>query len=117
MSKTNPNLPKTARQMGVYILKLDRPLGNDNHRAQYYVGWTVNLPARLSFHRKGRGAAFTRAAVEQGIGFEVVVWIPGATRELERSIKNYKNTPKWIAAYNNRLIKLTAKPEKRKANV
>lgn len=84
---------------GVYILKLSKPLGNDNHRAQYYIGWTRNLDGRLWYHEAGQGAAFTRAAVERGITFEVALFIPGADRALERAIKRSKNTKRWLASY------------------
>jgi len=87
---------------GVYILKMSRPLGNDQHRAQYYIGWARDLEARLHFHRTGRGAAFTRAAAQQGIEMEVVCWIPGATKRAERWIKNQKNTSGFLRRFAER---------------
>lgn len=87
---------------GVYILELDKPLGNARHQARYYVGYTRNLEGRLYYHEMGRGAAFTRAAVEQGIGFKVALFIPGAGRDIERAIKNSKNTKRWMTAYQRR---------------
>lgn len=82
----------------VYILQLERPLGNSRHKAQYYIGWCNDdrLEARLWHHRNGRGAAFTRAAVERGINFDVVLTIPGASRSDERRIKNQKNTRRFV---------------------
>ena len=90
---------------GVYILELDRPLGNERHSARYYVGWTRNLEGRLHYHERGLGAAFTRAAVQQGIGWKVALFIPGAGRDVERAIKNSKNTKRWIDAYQRRQAK------------
>lgn len=82
----------------VYIIQFDRPLGNERHQARYYVGWCREntLEARLNHHRRGTGAAITRAAAERGIGFEVVLTIPGADRTFERKIKNQKNTARFI---------------------
>lgn len=82
----------------IYILKLDSPLGTHKHYAQWYVGWTQDeftLPKRMECHRAGKGAAFTRAAVERGIAFEVVLTLPGDKTE-ERRIKNLKNTRKFV---------------------
>ena len=84
----------------IYILKFSRKLGNlDNPKAQaqYYVGWCEDdrLEERLDEHTSGRGAKITRAAIEQGITFEVVAVIPG-DRWVERAIKNRGNTPKLV---------------------
>lgn len=87
---------------GVYILEFDQPLGSARHSARYYVGYTTNLEGRLWHHRRGTGAAITRAAAERGIGFNVVVFIPGAGRDEERRIKNLKNTPRFVERYQRR---------------
>lgn len=88
----------------VYILKFRSPLGNDRHRAQYYVGWCNDdmLDRRLWHHRNGTGAAITRAAAQRGIDFDVILTIPGATRTDERRIKNQKNTARFVARYHAR---------------
>ena len=83
----------------VYVLRLDQPLGSDKHKAQFYVGHTYNLERRLDHHRKGTGAAFTRAAAERGIDFHVVLVIPGADRREERRIKNLNNTQRFVERY------------------
>lgn len=85
----------------VYILKFNKPLGNDRHQAAWYVGWCNEgcLEARLAYHRAGRGAAITRALMERGGDFEVVVIIPGATKADERRIKNQKNTARFVRRY------------------
>ncbi len=85
--------------MAVYILKFDRPLGNPANKhgqAQFYVGYAKNVEGRLHYHLAGRGACITRAAVQQGIGFEVVLVIKEGDRALERKIKAQKNTYKWL---------------------
>jgi predicted GIY-YIG superfamily endonuclease len=84
----------------VYILQFTEKLGNpENPRgtAQFYVGYCDdNRPnQRLAEHRAGRGAAITRAATERGIGFDVVLTLPG-DRATERAIKNRKNTRKFV---------------------
>lgn len=84
----------------LYILEFDRPLGNPHNprgMARFYLGWCKDgqLKRRLAEHRAGTGAAITRAAVAQGIGFEVVITLPG-TRKDERRLKNLKNTPKLV---------------------
>jgi putative endonuclease len=89
---------------GVYILELDQPLGNAKHQASFYVGYTRNLEGRLYYHERGQGAAFTRAAVERGIGFKVALFIPGAGREVERKIKASKNIRRWIASYQRKQV-------------
>lgn len=88
----------------VYILELARPLGNERHTARFYVGWCKEdrLEARLAHHRAGTGAAFTRAAVERGIDFKVVLTIPGADKREERRIKNQKSTSRFVERYLRR---------------
>lgn len=91
-------LTESVPQIMVYVLELKRPLGTPRHQATYYVGWCKDnrLEARIAHHRNGTGAAFTRAAVERGIEFDVVLTIPGATRADERRIKNQKNTRRFV---------------------
>lgn len=84
---------------GVYILELAQPLGSAKHQARFYCGYTTNLEGRLWHHQNGRGAAFTRAAVERGIGFSVALWLPGAGREVERAIKASHNIGRWLQAH------------------
>ena len=78
-----------------YLIKLDKPLGNQKHRAQYYLGSCINLKKRFEQHLNGNGAAFTRAAVEKGISFEIIyIWrtkTKGEARQLEAKLKRQKN--------------------------
>lgn len=76
----------------VYLLHFAQPLGNpQNTRAQasHYLGWALDVSARLADHRAGRGAAITRAAVERGIAFDVVATWPGDWH-LEKQLKALK---------------------------
>lgn len=76
-----------------YLLHFHRPIGNPaNSRAlaQHYGGWAVDLDARDGEHRAGRGAAITRWAVQQGIGWDTFVLGYGDWH-LEKRIKALKN--------------------------
>ncbi|MBE9182457.1 GIY-YIG nuclease family protein [Oculatella sp. LEGE 06141] len=101
----------------VYLLELARPLGNHRHCARYYLGSTNNLNRRLTQHRSGDrliGSAFTAAAVERGIQFQVVkFWYCNSfveARFLERRLKRRKNHAKLLdltqAAINTLLTEL-----------
>lgn len=81
----------------IYILKFDKPIGTERHSAQYYIGYCRDecLASRLKHHRKGTGAALTRAAIQRGIGWQVVATLDG-DRTLERRLKNCKNTPRIL---------------------
>lgn len=87
----------TANTLGyLYILCLDRPIGNpDNTRglAKHYLGFAIDVQARVATHAAGRGQALTAAAVEQGIGWSV--FYRSGTPGLERWLKaHYKKTPR-----------------------
>lgn len=79
----------------LYILHFDRPLGNlANVRGQaaHYLGFAIDVRARIADHAAGRGAAITQAAVAAGIGFEA--FYRAGTRATERQFKtSQKNTP------------------------
>lgn len=67
----------------IYVLHFDQPLGNLNNpraQAQHYLGWAMDLTARLAEHAAGRGAAITRAAVERGISWRAFVCVQATTR-------------------------------------
>lgn len=87
----------------IYVLQFSKPLGNPyNPRgtARFYVGYCEDgrLQARLAEHHNGGGAAITRAALERGITFEVVLTLPGDRNE-ERRLKRQKNTPRLVARH------------------
>lgn len=96
---------------GCYILEFSSPLGTERQSARYYKGKTENLTGRLWHHRHGRGAAITRAAVQQGIQLNVVAWFPSAWIErywypaldgasplssFELWMRQRKNTPRIV---------------------
>lgn len=67
----------------IYMLHFDKP----HKHARHYVGWTLNLSARLSAHRNGRGARLCEVFAADGIGFTLARTVPG-DRNLERAIKH-----------------------------
>lgn len=82
----------------IYILKFDKPLGSDKHSARYYIGFCEDdacFNRRMKAHKRGQGAAITRAAVKRGIGWRVVATMEG-DRSLERRLKNMKNTARIV---------------------
>jgi predicted GIY-YIG superfamily endonuclease len=78
-----------------YLVHLATRLGSShpNGSAGHYLGTTVNLDRRLAQHRDGTGARILAAAVERGIGFDVVRTWPGG-RDEERRLKRQHNAPK-----------------------
>lgn len=84
--------------MTVYVLRFSAPLGSSKHRAQSYIGYCDpgRLHSRLAEHRRGSGAAITRAAVGRGLQIHLVAVIAGG-RDLERKLKRFKNVRKAIA--------------------
>jgi predicted GIY-YIG superfamily endonuclease len=79
----------------VYLVCMDQRLGSGHALggARHYLGQTINLEQRLETHRAGIGAKILAAAVERGIGFEVVRTWPGGRAE-ERQLKALHNAPK-----------------------
>ncbi len=68
---------------GCYLLHFDRPIFG----AQHYLGWALDVEARVAVHRRGRGARLVRQALAAGIGVELVrVW-PDADLRGERVLK------------------------------
>lgn len=66
----------------VYLLHFTRPY----RHARHYIGWTADLPARLSEHAAGRGARLLAVAADNGIGWDLARTWPG-TRARERQLK------------------------------
>jgi hypothetical protein len=79
----------------VYLVHLQTKLGSAHPRggAGHYLGTTIDLDRRLAQHRDGTGARMLAAAVERGIGFDVVRTWPGG-RDKERALKRLRNSPR-----------------------
>lgn len=81
----------------VYLIHLHAPgnpetcstVGYFGHRGgTHYVGFTVDLEARLSCHKKGQGSRFLREGLDRGLDFSLVrVW-ENKTRRFEAVLKN-----------------------------
>jgi predicted GIY-YIG superfamily endonuclease len=77
----------------LYILEFDKELGKGQRgRAKFYLGYCDDdrLFERIEEHRKGQGAAITRACKKQKIGFHLAGTFPGDRKD-ERKFKNWKN--------------------------
>lgn len=73
----------------IYLLHFDRKF----HHSQHYLGWAkgVDAAARMRTHILGkRGAKIVKGAIDAGIGFDLALLIPDATRDFERWLKNQK---------------------------
>jgi hypothetical protein len=90
--------PQTAEQRAEYGLP-PRQVSHYVPRARHYLGWCKDVAARIQAHQGGYGARFMRAAAAAGIEFDVVrVWLGG--RDLERRLKNQKNSPRLCPLCN-----------------
>lgn len=83
---TNANYPT------VYFLDLGGELGNEKHKARYYIGFVADgdVERRLAEHQSGRGARITAAAAERGFEIKLLLTVPGNRRD-ERRFKNRHN--------------------------
>jgi predicted GIY-YIG superfamily endonuclease len=66
----------------IYLIHFDRPY----RHARHYLGWAVDLDARLSEHAAGRGARLLAVVRDAGIGWQLARTWTG-TRTRERQIK------------------------------
>jgi predicted GIY-YIG superfamily endonuclease len=73
----------------VYLLHFSAPYKH----ARHYVGFTLNLPARLDAHTKGNGARLMEVIIDAGLSFELTRTWQGS-RHTERSLKKRKNAPR-----------------------
>ena len=99
----------------VYLFHFNERLGHAGH----YIGFTSDLPRRMSEHKRGHGTKIMRAIRRAGIGFVLArTWEGG--REEERQLKARHNAPrlcpvcreaKAVAAYRNPAPPLVAPRE------
>lgn len=78
----------------VYLIHFDTP----HEHARHYLGWSENLPARLTAHANGRGSKLMAEIGRQGIGWRVSRTWPNETRHFERRLKRRKNSPRLCPA-------------------
>lgn len=75
--------------MTVYLIHFETPY----EHARHYLGFTTDLAARLAAHRAGSGARLMEVITQAGISWYVArTWEGG--RNLERALKQRKNSPK-----------------------
>lgn len=77
----------------IYLLHYEDVIGdpqNPRGQAQHYMGYADDgrLEERIEEHRRGQGAAITRAFAERGIAFVVAACWPG-DRSKERRLKRW----------------------------
>ena len=81
----------------VYLLHFSSPIAPGQHTAQHYMGSAADVDARLAEHANGTGSRLCQVARERGNSFVLVrTWTvaDGTGRQLERKLKNQKNSPK-----------------------
>lgn len=72
-----------------------------NTERRHYLGGSKDIEARFQEHAAGTGAKLLAAAIERGIGFEIVrVWEckPRDIWTIEKKLKAQKNGPKFCPA-------------------
>lgn len=74
-----------GRRIGtVYLLHFSEPY----HHAQHYLGWAVDVGARVDEHLRGLGSPLVAAAVASGAHVEMVRTWANVDRHFERRLKN-----------------------------
>lgn len=83
-----------------YLLHFDSPIGHSRH----YLGWTVDLEARLECHRSGYRdkCVLTHEAMRRGIGFVLATTWPGVLITHEKRLKRQRNGPRLCPICNPR---------------
>jgi hypothetical protein len=90
----------------IYLIHLNEKL----HHAQHYIGFiqgneSASLENRLNRHKSGQGSKMLKAAILNGILFNIVrIWKEG-DRKFERKLKNKKNA-KFLCPVCNPALKL-----------
>jgi predicted GIY-YIG superfamily endonuclease len=71
----------------IYLIHFDTPF----RHARHYIGYTVDLEARIDLHRRGQGARLLQVVSLAGISWQVVRTWPEGTRVMERRFKRRKS--------------------------
>jgi predicted GIY-YIG superfamily endonuclease len=83
----------------VYLIHFDQKF----HHAGHYLGFSKHLWFRIITHRANNGAKLLKAINEAGISWNVVRTWTVSSQELERQLKNWKNSPKLCPICNPEL--------------
>ncbi len=80
---------------GVYLLHFEPGLPVTGNRvARHYLGWAVDVDARVAQHLSGHGSPLVAAAVRAGASVSLArTWID-ADRSFERRLKNRHEAPR-----------------------
>jgi len=82
----------------VYLLHFSKPICL-SRPTQHYIGWTTDLDRRIREHRQGKGSRLCQVAKERELTFTLAeVW--RGDRQLERQLKNLKNSPRLCRLCN-----------------
>jgi predicted GIY-YIG superfamily endonuclease len=76
--------------MAVYLLHFDVSYKH----ARHYLGFTYDLGVRLHQHQSGKGARLMEVITAAGIGWHLARTWEHGDRELERTLKHGKNSPR-----------------------
>lgn len=80
----------------VYLIHFEEKL----HHAGHYLGYSRILTTRIWLHKTNQGARLLKAVNEAGIPWRVVrTWVVD-DQELERMLKNQKNSPRFCPICN-----------------
>jgi hypothetical protein len=76
----------------VYIICFDRPFQSGKSKPiTHYVGFAVDLSARLWHHKRGSGSTLLAAVNRAGIGYKITRTFFDVSREFERRVKRHRN--------------------------
>jgi predicted GIY-YIG superfamily endonuclease len=80
----------------VYLIHFEERL----HHAGHYLGYSKMLTARIWMHKINQGAKLIQAVNRAGIPWRVVRTWTVDGQELERLLKNQKNSPRYCPICN-----------------
>ena len=86
----------TEKKAHVYLIHFEQRF----HHAGHYLGFTKHLWFRIITHRANMGAKLLRAVNHAGIRWVVVRTWAVDSQELERKLKNLKNSPRLCPICN-----------------
>jgi hypothetical protein len=77
----------------IYLIHFDNPF----HHARHYIGFCEdgNIDSRLARHKAGNGSRLIRALNKAGIDYSIVRIWPDGDRNMERKLKNQKNSKRF----------------------
>ena len=89
----------SRKKAHVYLIHFEHKY----HHAGHYLGYSKHLWFRINIHRSNMGAKLLRAVNQAGIDWMVVRTWAVNSQELERKLKNLKNSPRLCPICNPEL--------------